>query len=127
MIYGVALLAACTLFGALLGDALGAALGIDTNVGGVGLAMLLLIAARLRLQRLGLLGAEAQQGVAFWGALYIPIVVAMAATQNVVGALRAGPMVVVVAVGAVLACFGMVALMGRSHRGQPLDTGEDRA
>ena len=42
-IYGTALLAACHLAGILLGDLLGRALGMKTNVGGVGLAMLLLI------------------------------------------------------------------------------------
>ena len=42
-IYGTALLAACHLAGIVLGDLLGRALGMKTNVGGVGLAMLLLI------------------------------------------------------------------------------------
>ena len=37
-IYGVALLAACTLIGAILGDLLGYAIGVKANVGGVGIA-----------------------------------------------------------------------------------------
>ena len=40
-IYGVALLAACTVLGVFLGEALGAALHVKANVGGVGIAMLL--------------------------------------------------------------------------------------
>ena len=40
IIYGTALLAVCHLLGIVLGDWLGAALGMKTNVGGVGIAML---------------------------------------------------------------------------------------
>lgn len=120
VIYGVALLAGCTLLGVFLGDVLGLAIGIDANVGGVGIAMMLLIAARAGLMRRGWLGPEVSLGIGFWGALYIPIVVAMAATQNVVGALKSGPMVVVAAIGAVAACFAIVALMGRL--GGPVET-----
>src|SRR5258707_2269625 len=50
-IYGVALLAICTLLGALLGDVLGVGLGVKTNVGGVGIAMMLLMGARVWLMR----------------------------------------------------------------------------
>ena len=44
----VALLALCMLIGVFAGDALGALLHVKANVGGVGIAMMLLIAARLR-------------------------------------------------------------------------------
>ena len=47
IIYGTALLACCHLIGIFLGDLLGALIGVKTNVGGVGIAMLLLICARL--------------------------------------------------------------------------------
>lgn len=116
VIWGVALLAACTLIGILLGQLLGSLLGISANVGGVGIAMLLLIAARLWLAKRGWLNPGISSGVGFWAALYIPIVVAMAATQNVVGALKAGPMVVAAALAAVAACFAAVALMSRLGR-----------
>ena len=43
IIYGVAALAACHLAGVILGDLLGVLLGVQSNVGGVGFAMLLLI------------------------------------------------------------------------------------
>jgi malonate transporter MadL subunit len=92
-IYGVALLAICTLLGALLGDVLGAGLGVKTNVGGVGIAMILLMAARVWLMRKGALTHGLKLGIEFWAALYIPIVVAMAATQNVVAAVSGGPVV----------------------------------
>ena len=43
IIYGVGLLAACMLIGVYAGDLIGALLGIDANIGGVGIAMLILI------------------------------------------------------------------------------------
>ena len=43
VIYGVGLLAACMLAGVILGDLLGQLIGVQANVGGVGIAMLLLI------------------------------------------------------------------------------------
>ncbi|MEP7246767.1 MAG: malonate transporter subunit MadL [Gammaproteobacteria bacterium] len=119
-ISGVALLALCTLLGALLGDLLGSALGVKANVGGVGIAMLLLISARLYLARRNRLSQGLKLGVEFWGAMYIPIVVAMAAQQNVVMAVRGGPMVLVAGLSTVLLCFASVALISRL--GGPVET-----
>ena len=39
IIYGVALLSVCLLLGLFLGNLLGAAIGVQANVGGVGMAM----------------------------------------------------------------------------------------
>ncbi len=113
IIYGTALLAACHLLGIFLGDLLGAALGMKTNVGGVGIAMLLLIVTRIYLHRRGLLCPTSESGVHYWGAIYIPVVVAMAMTQNVVAALRGGPVAVIAAVGAVVVCGLFVSLINR--------------
>ena len=125
-IFGVALLAICTLAGVFLGDLLGVVLHVKSNVGGVGLAMALLIAARVWIDRTGRLSHGVRLGVEFWGSLYIPIVVAMAAQQNVVSAISGGPMVVVAAVGTVLLCLTAVKLLGR--RGPQLPaTGEAHA
>lgn len=63
-------------------------LGVPANAGGVGIAMLLLIFVGSYLGKRGLLSAKTEQGVEFWSAVYIPIVVAMAAQQNVLGALE---------------------------------------
>jgi malonate transporter MadL subunit len=112
-IYGVALLAICTLLGGFLGDVLGKVLGVKANVGGVGIAMLLLIAARLWLTRKGELDRGTKLGVEFWALMYIPIVVAMAAQQNVVSAVEGGPMVILVGIVVVVVCFGLVALLGK--------------
>jgi len=119
-ISGVALLAICTLLGSLLGDWLGIALGVKANVGGVGFAMIILIAARLWLVRRGWLSPGVKQGIGFWGALYIPIVIAMAAQQNVVSALKSGPVVVAAAIGTLVVCFAAVALISRM--GGPIES-----
>ena len=43
VIYGVALLAFCMLLGVILGELLGRLIGIEANIGGIGIAMLLLV------------------------------------------------------------------------------------
>jgi malonate transporter MadL subunit len=113
IIYGVAALAACHLAGVILGDLLGALLGVQSNVGGVGFAMLLLILATDWMRRTGRLPAASEHGILFWSAMYIPIVVAMAAQQNVVAALAGGPIAVIAGVGATLVCMALVPAVAR--------------
>ncbi|MCS0580037.1 malonate transporter subunit MadL [Massilia pinisoli] len=124
IIYGTALLAVCHLLGIFLGDLLGTLLGAKTNVGGVGIAMILLICARLWLHKRGLMPAQTEMGVGFWGAMYIPVVVAMAAQQNVVSALRGGPVALLAAFASVLVCACCVSLINRRERPAP-DTDVD--
>ena len=112
IIYGVALLAICTLAGVIMGDMLGVLLGVKSNVGGVGIAMILLICARLWMQKRGGMTKDCEMGVGFWGAMYIPVVVAMAAQQNVVTALHGGPVAVLAAIGSVVVC-GCTIVVGR--------------
>jgi malonate transporter MadL subunit len=120
IIYGVALLAICTLAGVIIGDMLGVLLGVQSNVGGVGIAMILLIFARLWMHRQGGMSKECDLGVGFWGAMYIPVVVAMAAQQNVVTALHGGPVAVLAAIGSVVLCGCTIALISRTYKGEPL-------
>ncbi len=79
IIFGVAFLALCTLTGIFVGELLGKLIGVPANVGGVGIAMVLLILVGSYLKNRGLFKPETEQGVKFWSAVYIPIVVAMAA------------------------------------------------
>ncbi|WQG59719.1 malonate transporter subunit MadL [Pseudomonas sp. RTB3] len=116
----MALLAICTLAGVILGDMLGMLLGVKSNVGGVGIAMILLICARLWMHNRGGMTKECDLGVGFWGAMYIPVVVAMAAQQNVVAALHGGPVAVLAAIGSVVVCACAIALISRTHKGEPL-------
>lgn len=119
VIYGTALLAACHLTGIILGELLGQALGVKANVGGVGIAMLLLILARLYLHKRGCLSPASENGVHLWGALYIPVVVAMAAQQNVVAALRGAPVAIIAATAAVALCGVVISLINRMEPESP--------
>ncbi len=112
-IYGTSLLAGCLLVGLVTGRFLGWLVGLNANVGGVGVAMLLLIVCVDRLQRSGRLKRPTESGVSFWSALYIPIVVAMAASQNVQAAFKGGAVAILAGVLSVVACFALVPLIGR--------------
>ena len=126
-ISGVALLALCTLLGQALGELLGTQLGVKANAGGVGMAMILLIATRVWLTDRKLWTAGVNQGVMLWASLYIPIVIAMAAQQDVVAAVSGGPMVLIGGIGVVCLCFAMVALIGRiAGRSETMDEIEAR-
>ena len=114
LIYGVALLATCLVIGMLVGQALGAALGIDANVGGVGIAMLLLVIASNSARFKDLSSGAAAQGIQFWSAMYIPIVVAMAAQQNVAAAASGGLLAGVAAVVVSFLLVPVISKIGRS-------------
>ena len=116
IIYGTALLAVCHLLGIFIGDLLGQALGVKTNVGGVGIAMLLLIFGRIYLQKKDMLPKLTELGVEYWGAMYIPVVVAMAAQQDMVSALRGGPVALLSAFAAAGLCAIVISVINRTER-----------
>lgn len=116
VIYGVALLAFCFLVGKILGTLLGAALHFNGDIGGVGFAMILLILSNAYLQKKGWLKPPTNQGLVFWSAMYIPIIVAMAATQNVKAALSGGSIALLAGTIATLAAFWLVPLLSRIGR-----------
>lgn len=78
--------------------------------------MILMILLSDRFRRAGRLSPLTEQGVLFWSAIYIPVVVAMAARQNVVGALKGGPAAILAGVGAVVLCFLLVPVLSRVGR-----------
>ena len=121
VIYGVALLSFCMLFGVLVGDLLGTLIGVQANVGGVGIAMLLLILlSNLSPSKLKL-NPITETGIGFWSAMYIPIVVAMAARQNVVAAVSSGWLAIIAGVAAVAASFAMIPILARFGKGTRSD------
>lgn len=122
IIYGVALLSFCMLVGVFVGDVLGSAIGVEANVGGVGIAMLLLIIlVNLSSIKFRLSPASAS-GVTFWSAMYIPIVVAMAAKQNVLAAISSGWLAIVAGVAAVAVSFAMIPLLSRFGQSEKDDS-----
>lgn len=124
VIYGVAFLAVCMIIGLFLGDVLGILIGVQANVGGVGIAMLVMILASDHLRKRGRLAPLTEQGVLFWSAIYIPIVVAMAAKQNVLAAVKGGPAAILAGAGAVGVCFLLVPVLSRVGGGNAGDDPE---
>ena len=118
VIYGVALLSFCMLVGVFVGDALGELIGVQANVGGVGIAMLLLLFLSNLSSHKFRLNPITETGIGFWSAMYIPIVVAMAAKQNVIAAISSGWMAIIAGVAAVAASFAMIPLLDKIHIGE---------
>ena len=105
VIYGIALLGICTLIGLIAGKLLGSLFGIDANVGGIGIAMFLLMYLSSSFNTFFKIGDITEKGITFWSMIYIPIVVAMAAKQNVVGAIDGGFMALLAGIVVVVVSF----------------------
>ena len=116
IVYGVALLSACMLIGMIVGEALGTLIGVDANVGGVGIAMILLTLISGRFRSKFNPESASGKGIAFWSAMYIPVVVAMAAQQNVIAAISGGPVAILAGFCAVALSFLMIPLISKLNR-----------
>ena len=108
MIYGVAALSACMLLGSLIGTVFGDLIGAGTEIGGVGFAMLLLIFLTNSKKFTFTQKPAFVQGVNFWKAMFIPVVIAMTATQNVFNMLSSS--IVAIAAGAAAVGFSYLML-----------------
>ena len=111
MIKGLALLSFCFLAGMWCGALLGSWLGIDANVGGVGFAMIFFLLLKEASVRKDLWNGEFAFGIEFWNKLYIPIVIAMAASLNVKSAVSSGLLAVLAGTLPVLLAFGVVKIL----------------
>lgn len=101
MIYGVALLSVCTFLGKFLGNVIGLLTNINKDIGGVGFAIILLLLATNSKAISRIMPPNYSNGLSFWKEMYIPVVIAMSASQNVLGALSGGVLVIVAGVGVV--------------------------
>ena len=124
IIYGVAILSLSMLAGLFIGDLLGIAIGVKANVGGVGIAMLILILLDNNPRKKMQLSPITAKGITFWSAMYIPIVVAMAAKQNVYAALTGGPLALLAGALAVACSFALIPLMTKLSEGKRPPKGE---
>lgn len=113
ILYGTAALAICMLIGSVIGNLIGQLVGVDADIGGVGFAMVLLVFVSDWLRRKELLPKPTEQGILFWAAMYIPIVIAMASTQNVLGALDGGPMALLAGISAMAICAALVPVVAK--------------
>ena len=121
VIYGIALLGICTLLGLILGKLLGHLFGIDANVGGIGIAMLLLMYFSSILKDKFAIGDMSEKGITFWSMIYIPIVVAMAAKQNVIGALDGGFMALLAGIFVVAISFLFIPIISNYKKADESD------
>lgn len=125
-IYGVAILAFCFLVGKIMGSLLGSWIGINGDVGGVGFAMILLMFTNAFLRNRGWLKPETTKGILFWSSMYIPVIVAMAATRNVHAALSGGNIAMLAGILATLLAFFLVPVIAQIGRpDQPANTNTD--
>ena len=90
------------LLGKYIGTLLGTLVGINADVGGVGFAIILLLLATNSKMLPFTKQQEFIQGMNFWKKMYIPVVVAMAASKNVYRMLTSG-IVAIVSGGAAVA------------------------
>ena len=112
-IYGVAFLAASLLLGKYLGSLLGALIGVNGDVGGVGFAMLILMLGNHFFAQKWGMEQETKEGVAFWSAMYIPIIIAMASTQNVKAAFSGGWVAIVAGTLTTILVMALVPLLSK--------------
>ena len=124
IVYGVAVLAACVIAGKFVGDWLGVVIGVEANVGGVGIAMIFLIAVSHRFRHYFKKFSDTSLGITFWSAMYIPIIVAMAAKQNVVAALGGGPIALLAGLLAVIASLALVPLISGHKTSRKSDSAQ---
>jgi len=82
-------------------------------VGGVGFAMFLLMASSLYLRKKGWWGEESDSGIWFWSAMYIPIIVAMAASLNVKAAMTGGALALLAGLCATIAGLLLVPIISK--------------
>ena len=113
MIFGVALLAACMFIGSFVGNVLGALIGLDSDVGGVGFAMLLLLLVVNSKKISQKLPKGSAEGLTFWKEMFLPIVIAMSTSQNVYHAVSGGAVAAVAGLASVAASFALLVLLRR--------------
>ena len=95
MIYSLVTLALCMLLGKYIGTCFGTLVGINADVGGVGFAILLLLFVGNSKLFSFTKRKDFQDGMSLWKKMYIPVVVAMAASQNVYQMLTSGMVAII--------------------------------
>ena len=113
MIYGVALLSGCTLIGSFIGNLLGLLTGLNSDIGGVGFAMILLLMVTNSKKMNKIMPEGYMKGLEFWKEMFIPVIIAMSASQNVVSALDGGVLALTAGVGVVIIMLLLIPLFNK--------------
>ena len=119
--YALVTLALCMLLGKYIGTLLGTAVGIGADVGGVGFAILLLLFVTNCKKFTFTQKPEFTQGMNFWKKMYIPVVVAMAASQNVYRMLNSGMVALIGGAAAVAFPFLLLYLLHKREERRKQD------
>lgn len=126
MIYGVALLAGCAFVGSFIGELLGLLTGLNSDIGGVGFAMILLLLATNSKTVNKILPQSYTKGIEFWKEMFIPVIIAMSASQNVISALDGGVLALTLGVGIVIIMLLLIPLFNK-FSGKSEDNSETEA
>ena len=110
VIYGVLLLSLCYFAGLFVGEVMGRLVGLNANVGGVGFAMLCSYSETVKN---GLRNERFSDGLKFWQNMYIPVVIAMSASQDVVKAVRSGWLAIICGVPLTVLSLCLIPLVSR--------------
>lgn len=113
MIYGVALLSACAFIGSFLGELLGDLIGLGKDVGGVGFAMVLLLLVTNSKKINAILPKDYTKGINFWKEMFIPVIIAMSASTDVVHALDGGVLALVLGIGVVVVMLLLIPVFNK--------------
>lgn len=113
MIYGVALLAGCMMVGSFIGNLLGLLTGLGSDIGGVGFAMILLLLATNSKKISQFLPEGYTKGLDFWKEMFIPVIIAMSASQNVISAMEGGAIALTAGLGVVAVMFLMIPIFNK--------------
>lgn len=111
MMYGLGVLAFAYFAGQYVGEYLGALLGVQANVGGVGFAMIFLILIKSYMEKKAWTNADFNLGIDFWNKIYVPVVIAMSASQNVKVAVSSGMLALLVGLVPLFLLFGFFPLI----------------
>lgn len=113
MIFGVAILAGCMLVGSFIGELLGLLTGINSDIGGVGFAMLLLLLITNSKKITSILPKGYDKGIDFWKNMFLPIIIALSMSQNVVAALSEGWLALAAGLGVVVVAFLLIPVFNK--------------
>ena len=116
MIFSLVTLSLCMILGKYIGLLLGTLVGIDADVGGVGFAIILLVIVTNSNFFPFTQKKEFIDGVSFWKKMYMPVVVALAATQNVYRMLTSGMVAIVAGSAAVAVPFLILYLLHKHEQ-----------
>lgn len=106
IIYGISLVSLCVIIGEFIGISIGYITGLNVDVGGIGIAMILLMLISNYFSSKGYKFHELTEiGIKIWSLLYIPIFFAMISKLNVYLAFSSGIIPVLISVFVVLLMF----------------------